>query len=415
MTNEFRVGEVTNVLGIIRGAVEPDRYVIVGSHRDGWGYGAVDPSTGMAAMVKVAVAFAETMRKYNWRPRRTIIFASWGAGEMGNLGSNEWVEENLVKLKDRAVAYVNVDACVSGPDLDAEASVSLKDVIKRAIKNVPDPADTKNTDRSYYDYWKEKSSANSFFQSGEPHIRDISSEGDHHAFAHVAGVPAINLRFVNGQHNMSSFDHSSTANFPTVNSQFDTFNLVSRILDPEFKYLETCARVLAQTVRQLSDSALLPHDFVGYADSMRNTMQGMRNLDLRKLNVSLEALDRSVQRFGLAARNWTQFVNETADKNDPISVRMVNDQIMQVEKIFLMPNGIPMHNSTKHALFATPTFSHTESSLATFPGIADLLYKLDKLSVEEQSRRKEALRKHVSDLTIMIHQATLHLSEFHVL
>ena len=38
------------------------------------------------------------MTYYNWKPRRTIIFAAWGAGEFGNIGSGEWVEEHLEQL-----------------------------------------------------------------------------------------------------------------------------------------------------------------------------------------------------------------------------------------------------------------------------------------------------------------------------
>ena len=61
--------------------------------------------------------------------------------------------------------------------------------------------------------------------SAEPHVRDIFSEGDHHPFAFVAGVPSINLRFVNGQQNRT------VGNFPTKHSQFDTYTL-ARMLDP---------------------------------------------------------------------------------------------------------------------------------------------------------------------------------------
>ena len=84
-----------------------------------------------------------------------MVFASWGAGEMGNLGSNEWVEENLDKLKERAVAYVNVDGCVSGPEIDAEASFPLKDVVRTAIRDVRrlrDQSQEKPDNRNnYYD------------------------------------------------------------------------------------------------------------------------------------------------------------------------------------------------------------------------------------------------------------------------
>ncbi|KAF6019348.1 hypothetical protein EB796_022315 [Bugula neritina] len=42
-----------NVIGYIDGAVEPDRYVVSGNHRDAWVYGSVDPTSGTAAMIEV--------------------------------------------------------------------------------------------------------------------------------------------------------------------------------------------------------------------------------------------------------------------------------------------------------------------------------------------------------------------------
>ena len=138
VNNEFLDGRVENVLGIIRGGVEPDRYVIVGmynspvtilcskpsiinilltsmdpflgNHRDAWGRGAVDAVSGLAAMVETARAMNKVQMRYGWRPRRTIIFASWGAGEMGNLGSNEWVEENLDKARKNAKRWESIKA-----------------------------------------------------------------------------------------------------------------------------------------------------------------------------------------------------------------------------------------------------------------------------------------------------------------
>jgi hypothetical protein len=59
---------------------------------------------------------------------------------------------------NRAVAYVNSDMCVSGPDLDATASPALKAVVMEAAKKVPDPKD-ETGERSYYDYWRKTSSS----------------------------------------------------------------------------------------------------------------------------------------------------------------------------------------------------------------------------------------------------------------
>ena len=79
--------------------------ILVGSHRDSWSRGAIDPSTGLTAMLNTVLAFNKTMTYYDWRPRRSIIFAAWGAGEFGNIGSGEWVEENSELLRQVQFTY----------------------------------------------------------------------------------------------------------------------------------------------------------------------------------------------------------------------------------------------------------------------------------------------------------------------
>ena len=62
-------------------------------------------------MMEMVRVFGSMMKK-GWRPRRTIVFASWGAGEHGYMGSLEWIEEFQTILSDRTVAHVNVDLAV---------------------------------------------------------------------------------------------------------------------------------------------------------------------------------------------------------------------------------------------------------------------------------------------------------------
>ena len=63
---------------------------MVGNHRDAWGFGAMDPSSGTASMLEVARVLGEKL-KTGWRPRRTIIFLSWGAEEFGLTGLKFYV------------------------------------------------------------------------------------------------------------------------------------------------------------------------------------------------------------------------------------------------------------------------------------------------------------------------------------
>jgi len=88
-----------------------NRYVIVGNHRDAWGFGSVDPLSGTAQLTEVIRVIGEKVKNENWRPRRTIVFANWGAEEYGLIGSREFVEEFVTKLSQRAVAYLNNDIC----------------------------------------------------------------------------------------------------------------------------------------------------------------------------------------------------------------------------------------------------------------------------------------------------------------
>ncbi|EEC16606.1 glutamate carboxypeptidase, putative, partial [Ixodes scapularis] len=91
VNNLFSVVTVNNVIGGIEGAVEPDRVVITGNHRDAWGYGASSPSSGTAALLELARVLGQLKSK-NVRPRRTVLLCSWAAGEYGLIGSTEWVE-----------------------------------------------------------------------------------------------------------------------------------------------------------------------------------------------------------------------------------------------------------------------------------------------------------------------------------
>ncbi len=84
---------IWDVIGKVKGSEFPEEWVVVGNHRDAWVYGAVDPSSGTAAMLE-SVHGVGALLKQGWRPKRTIVFASWDAEEEGLIGSTEWVEQN---------------------------------------------------------------------------------------------------------------------------------------------------------------------------------------------------------------------------------------------------------------------------------------------------------------------------------
>lgn len=102
---EYVYTPIWNVIGVINGTI-PDEVVVVGNHRDAWvAGGAGDPNSGSAVLNEAMSAFGEALKR-GWKPRRTVVFASWDGEEYGLVGSTEWVEEYLPWLKHASVAYV---------------------------------------------------------------------------------------------------------------------------------------------------------------------------------------------------------------------------------------------------------------------------------------------------------------------
>ncbi|XP_063615859.1 putative N-acetylated-alpha-linked acidic dipeptidase [Penaeus indicus] len=84
---------------------------------------------------------------------------------------------------------------------------------------------------------------------------------------------------------------------------------------------------------------------------------------------------------------------------------------MKLEQIFIMPAGLPGRPTVRHAIFAPSQFDNYAT--AGFPGISDLLYGYDGLSPEEKTARQKEIRRHISDLTILVQRASSLLEDFH--
>jgi len=136
--NAERVGKLRSVIGVIRGREEPDKMVILGNHLDAWSSGAVDPSSGTAALLETARAFGEAL-KQGHRPRRTVIFAVWDGEEPLLGGSTQWAMDNAEALRKGAVTYINVDSGVQGGQFTGGATPALAEFLRDVTKSVSDP------------------------------------------------------------------------------------------------------------------------------------------------------------------------------------------------------------------------------------------------------------------------------------
>ena len=134
---DWQVRPLYNVIVRIVGTDYPDEWIIHGNHHDAWVNGASDPTSGNVALMETARGLAELL-KTGWKPRRTIVIASWDGEEWGLLGSTEWAEAHRDELAAKAVAYINSDSTGKGW-LSMSGSHSLEAFINEVARDVPDP------------------------------------------------------------------------------------------------------------------------------------------------------------------------------------------------------------------------------------------------------------------------------------
>ncbi|WKA01483.1 hypothetical protein VitviT2T_019764 [Vitis vinifera] len=254
--SEKKIATIHNVFAVIRGSEEPDRYVLLGNHRDAWTYGAVDPNSGTAGLLDIACRYALMMRQ-GWQPRRTIVLCSWDAEEFGMIGSTEWVEQNLLNLGSEVVAYLNVDCAVQGPGFFAAATPQLDNLLIEVAKKVQDPDSESMT---IYDNW--------MITNKVINIQRLSGvDSDFSPLLQHAGVPSVDLYY--------------GRDFPVYHTAFDSYNWMTNHGDPLFQRHVAVAGVWGLLALHLADDPILPFNYVSYIEQLWNYTNLLRNLGER--------------------------------------------------------------------------------------------------------------------------------------
>ena len=368
---DYQRRTIWDVIGKIPGSEYPDEWVITGNHRDAWVYGAVDPSSGTAAMLEAVHGAGELLRT-GWKPKRTIVFCSWDAEEYGLIGSTEWVEQQAQQLS-QAVAYFNVDVAVSGPNFEASAVPSLKEFVRDVTKAVPSPLGS-----TVYEQWKNSHPpTNEHHEPGmdtaqEAHIGDLGSGSDYTPFLQHAGVP--------------STDIGSEGSYGVYHSAFDDFAWFKQNADPDFLYLQEMARVLGLETVRMADADVLPYDYAAYAREIGAYLEAAKH---KASNDGIDGLDFAAAEAADARLLAAAQQAPTAQTVAPGDTAHLNAVLRQTETAFLSPAGLPGRPWYRHTIYAPGEY--TGYAAVVIPGVNEALDARDagraaqQLSVLTQS------------------------------
>jgi N-acetylated-alpha-linked acidic dipeptidase len=253
--SEWSLKPIYDVVARIKGSESPDEWVLRGNHHDGWVFGAADPLSGNAEMMGEMKAIGALL-KDGWRPKRTLVYASWDAEEPGLIGSTEWVETHAAELAAHAVSYLNTDTNSHG-FLSAGGSQSLQHLVAEVAAGVKDPGgattvlararadaivsglgEPRNDDR--------RREAQALLQGGELPLAPLGSGSDFTPFLQHAGIASLNTGF--GSDQPSGYYHSI----------YDTFDHYLKTEDPELAYGVALAELNGHLILRLANAELLP-------------------------------------------------------------------------------------------------------------------------------------------------------------
>ncbi|ELW50963.1 Transferrin receptor protein 1 [Tupaia chinensis] len=336
VNNVLKEMRIINTFGVIKGFEEPDRYIVVGAQRDAWGPGAAKSSVGTALLLELARIFSNMVLKDGFKPSRSIVFASWSAGDFGAIGATEWLEGYLSSLHLKAFTYINLDKAVLGiSNFKVSASPLLYKLIEKTMKDVKNPT----TKRPLYEdsNWTNKVEKLSFDNAAFP-------------FLAYSGIPAV------------SFCFCEDADYLYLGTTMDTYDALVRAVPQLDQMARAAAEVAGQLMIKLTHEIELNLDYEMYNNEILSFVRGLNQFraDIKEMGLNLQWLYSARGDFFRATSRLTTDFHNTEITNRFV-MREINDRIMKVEYHFLSPYVSPRESPFRHIFWGCG--SHTLSAL----------------------------------------------------
>ncbi len=313
---------IYDVIAKLPGTGDADQWVLRGNHHDGWVFGAWDPLAGTVALLGEARAMGRLYQQ-GWRPKRTIVYASWDGEEPGLLGSTEWAETHAKELREKAVLYLNSDTNARG-FLFAGGSHSFQHLLNQVAAGVNDPETNVSVQRrlrAHLEVSASKKGAKPMLKriaklaagGGDIPITPLGSGSDYSAFLEHLGIATLNVGF-GGEDDDSGIYHS----------RYDSFDHFIRFGDPSFEYEVALAKVAGHIVMRTADAKVLPMRFADFSTTLDRYVQALH----KQVDKQRETAEKQHRRLAADAYRLA------ADPKHPVAPP---ERLSDVPKVDLAP------------------------------------------------------------------------------
>jgi N-acetylated-alpha-linked acidic dipeptidase len=396
-----------DVIARIPGSQNPDEWIVRGNHRDGWVFGAWDPLSGHVDMMAEAKAIGALL-KTGWRPKRTLVYASWDGEEPGLLGSTEWAETHAAELQRKAVLYLNSDTNGRG-FLELGGSHSLQRLANDVSLSVKDPETSVTVGarlraRMLVDGYEkgasesERKDAKIAAGGGDLAIPALGSGSDFTPFLQHLGITALSIEY-GGEDEQGGVYHSN----------YDSFDHYVRFGDPGFVYGIAEAETVGHAILRVADADVLPLQFGSFAETVDGYVSELHGLADQKRKTAEELgklldqnaftlasdptrpllpperepdvpyldfapLDNVVARLKKSARAYDDRYASLGAGSTKLSAdqsRELDDLLRGMEGTLLDARGLPGRDWYKHLIYAPGLY--TGYGVKTIPGVREAI------------------------------------------
>jgi N-acetylated-alpha-linked acidic dipeptidase len=407
IASDWSLKPLYDVIARIPGSETPDEWVVRGNHHDGWVMGAWDPLSGTVAELAEAKAIG-TLLKGGWRPRRTLVYASWDGEEPGLLGSTEWAEAHAEELQRKVVLYVNTDDTGRG-FLEAAGSHTLQHLVNEVAAGITDPETgvsvlARRRARLMVEGYgrgareEDKRIAAVAATGGDLPLGALGSGSDYTPFIQHLGLMSLNFLY-SGEDDQSGVYHSL----------YDTFEHYVRFGDPDFAYGVALAQTCGHVMLRMADAEILPLQFTPLADTLDGYRLEVHKLadeqrksadELAKLidqnafklatdprrpvlaperepevpYLDFAPLDNAVAHLGRSARSYDEayarLIGSGASLSDAARGQL-NDTLRALEQSLTDARGLPGRPWYRHLIYAPGVL--TGYGVKTLPGVREAI------------------------------------------
>lgn len=178
------------------------------------------------------------------------------------------------------------------------SSPLVKGTLQDFAKKVDDPS-AHDDKKTIYDITAERDSLPKT-DPPKPKIRNLGSGSDFASFYQYIGVPAADFAY-RGYNNTNVF-------YPVYHTQHDTFEWLTKFIDPEFKYFKAASQLCGRLLLAFADMPLLQMNVMLYSEALEESLKTLKENYGNQLKgrTTLGLLESAIVKFQATAENFTK-------------------------------------------------------------------------------------------------------------